>query len=172
MGSRGNNMDRCTDITVQGGQRDHSSSSSSSSSSAWPEHRAGNVVGPEKGQSPIWTILGYERLCLHQAFLVLRHRLTQVSMSEGWELVENTGLPGQPRPLLLPTLPILAGQGSAGPHSLLPVSSASYSPSQLRGVTISGNKEGQGPVGQLPQLQNSGGLSSISWPGFLAWIWT
>lgn len=65
-----------------------------------------------------------------------------------------------------------AAQASASPHSLLPVSSASYSPSQLRGVTISGNKEGQGPVGQLPQLQNSGGLSSISWPGFLAWIWT
>lgn len=115
MGSRGNGRNRCTDITVQGRQGD----SSSSSSSAWPEHRAGNVVEPERGQSLIWIILGYERLCLHQAFLVPTNRLTQVSMLEGGVLVENTGLPGQPRPLLLPTLLILAGHGFARPHSLL-----------------------------------------------------
>lgn len=114
--------------------------------------------GQRVPSGPFWVT---ESLYLCQEFLVPRNRLTLVSTSESGVLVEKMRLPGPPKPLLLPTLLTLVIHGSAGPHSLLSVSSASSSPSQLRNVTISGDKEGQGDVDQLPRQQNSGGVLSI-----------
>lgn len=96
---------------------------------AWLGHRAGHVDGPERGQSPIWTMLGYTEPMSLSGILDPRNRLPQVSTSEGGVLVEKTGLPGPPRALLLLLLlsSLLLAMALLNPTASF-VSSASFRP--------------------------------------------
>lgn len=121
----------------------HSAGQAGTAAAACPKHRAGNVDGPERGQSPIWTMLGYREPMSLSSILFPKNGLSQSAHQKVGYWWRRWGFLGSASASVL----TLASHGSTQLHGPIPVSLPYLAP-PLRSVTISGDKKGQD---QLPR---------------------